>query len=118
MSDVSQGQGWWLASDGKWYAPELAPNATESVPQERATDTKSMLRRMTQPDSVKKGVHAALGALETSGLAKVDRSSGEIKVKKLGLAKAAFRPGKTLRKAINGATADLVRNDKPPETES
>jgi len=24
MSDTSQGAGWWLASDGKWYAPELA----------------------------------------------------------------------------------------------
>jgi hypothetical protein len=22
MSDVSQGQGWWLASDGKWYPPQ------------------------------------------------------------------------------------------------
>ena len=22
MSDTSQGQGWWLASDGKWYPPE------------------------------------------------------------------------------------------------
>ena len=25
MSDVSQGPGWWLASDGKWYAPDQAP---------------------------------------------------------------------------------------------
>ena len=25
MSDVSQGPGWWLASDGKWYSPDLAP---------------------------------------------------------------------------------------------
>ncbi len=25
MSDVSQGPGWWQASDGKWYAPELYP---------------------------------------------------------------------------------------------
>jgi hypothetical protein len=25
MSDVSQGPGWWLASDGKWYPPEQAP---------------------------------------------------------------------------------------------
>jgi uncharacterized RDD family membrane protein YckC len=25
MSDVSQGDGWWLASDGKWYPPHLAP---------------------------------------------------------------------------------------------
>jgi hypothetical protein len=23
MSDTSQGSGWWLASDGKWYPPEL-----------------------------------------------------------------------------------------------
>jgi hypothetical protein len=26
MSDVSQGPGWWLASDGKWYRPEQHPN--------------------------------------------------------------------------------------------
>ena len=39
MSDTSQGPGWWLASDGKWYAPELwtgppagAPSAPQSVP--------------------------------------------------------------------------------------
>ena len=27
MSDRSEGQGWWLASDGKWYAPQprMAP---------------------------------------------------------------------------------------------
>ncbi len=25
MSDVSHGQGWWLASDGKWYPPESSP---------------------------------------------------------------------------------------------
>ena len=25
MSDVSQGPGWWQASDGKWYPPESAP---------------------------------------------------------------------------------------------
>lgn len=26
MSDTSQGDGWWIASDGKWYAPELHPD--------------------------------------------------------------------------------------------
>lgn len=25
MSDQSQGPGWWIASDGKWYPPEAAP---------------------------------------------------------------------------------------------
>lgn len=27
MSETSQGPGWWLASDGKWYPPESAPGA-------------------------------------------------------------------------------------------
>jgi len=27
MSDTSQGEGWWLASDGKWYAPPPATAA-------------------------------------------------------------------------------------------
>jgi len=26
MSDAPHGYGWWQASDGKWYAPELHPN--------------------------------------------------------------------------------------------
>jgi uncharacterized protein DUF4389 len=26
MSDVSQGPGWWIASDGRWYPPEQHPN--------------------------------------------------------------------------------------------
>ena len=27
MSDVSQGSGWWIAVDGKWYPPEQHPSA-------------------------------------------------------------------------------------------
>lgn len=27
MSDTSMGPGWWLASDGRWYPPEQAPQA-------------------------------------------------------------------------------------------
>jgi hypothetical protein len=27
MSDTSQGEGWWQASDGKWYPPEQSPGA-------------------------------------------------------------------------------------------
>ena len=29
MSDVSGGAGWWVASDGRWYPPELHPSARE-----------------------------------------------------------------------------------------
>ena len=31
MSDVSQGPGWWQASDGKWYAPEQAPGGQSAA---------------------------------------------------------------------------------------
>lgn len=34
MSDVSQGPGWWQASDGKWYPPEQTPGAQPSSPAE------------------------------------------------------------------------------------
>jgi uncharacterized RDD family membrane protein YckC len=32
MSDVSQGPGWWQASDGKWYSPEQAPASQAPAP--------------------------------------------------------------------------------------
>jgi uncharacterized RDD family membrane protein YckC len=38
MSDMSQGPGWWQASDGKWYSPEQAP-ATAATPPPTAPPT-------------------------------------------------------------------------------
>ena len=32
MSDTLQGPGWWRASDGKWYPPEVHPNYSPSTP--------------------------------------------------------------------------------------
>lgn len=32
MSDVSQGPGWWQASDGKWYPPDQTPGGAPQVP--------------------------------------------------------------------------------------
>lgn len=32
MSDQSQGAGWWVASDGKWYPPHLHPDYVPPVP--------------------------------------------------------------------------------------
>lgn len=29
MSDVGHGPGWWLASDGRWYAPETHPSVSQ-----------------------------------------------------------------------------------------
>jgi hypothetical protein len=30
MSDINEGQGWWIASDGNWYPPELHPSVREA----------------------------------------------------------------------------------------
>ncbi len=32
MSDTSQGVGWWMASDGKWYPPESASQVAPAIP--------------------------------------------------------------------------------------
>ena len=49
------------------------------------------------------GVEAVQDALIESKVAKVDKRTGKIKVRKLGVAKAVIRPGQTVRKAIDGA---------------
>jgi hypothetical protein len=42
MSDKPEGPGWWIASDGKWYAPELHPSVRDdSSPRAAAPDTGS-----------------------------------------------------------------------------
>ena len=42
MSDQPPGPGWWLASDGRWYPPELHPDASkESAPSAWATPGES-----------------------------------------------------------------------------
>jgi len=33
MSDVMQGPGWWQATDGRWYPPELRPGFAPPPPQ-------------------------------------------------------------------------------------
>jgi uncharacterized protein DUF4190 len=38
MSDTSQGPGWWLASDGKWYPPELWTGPPGSGPAQPVQD--------------------------------------------------------------------------------
>lgn len=50
MSDTSNGEGWWVASDGKWYSPEQHPDHVASV---EATP----LAPATQPSQVDETVN-------------------------------------------------------------
>lgn len=55
MSDVSQGAGWWLASDGRWYPPQ-------SHPAQVALPTVTQTAAAT-PTSIKKKTQQALARL-------------------------------------------------------
>jgi hypothetical protein len=50
MSQVSPGPGWWLASDGRWYPPHLAPGAPHPSPTYGST-----------PDANSPGMYPPLG---------------------------------------------------------
>lgn len=45
MSDVSQGPGWWLASDGKWYPPYAVPSPSPPFPPPPAAPGSGATRR-------------------------------------------------------------------------
>jgi hypothetical protein len=42
MSDKPEGPGWWIASDGKWYPPELHPSVRDdAAPRATKQDTRT-----------------------------------------------------------------------------
>ncbi len=62
MSDKSEGPGWWIASDGKWYPPELHPAARGAAapparpvpsvtPHEIASEQPAVQHAASRPDA-------------------------------------------------------------------
>jgi len=54
MSDVSQGPGWWIASDGKWYAPHLHPDYpahSQAEAQAASAHNTALRKRRSWPES-------------------------------------------------------------------
>jgi hypothetical protein len=56
------------------------------------------------PLALQHGIEAVQGALTGANVAKIDKNTGKVKIKKFGVAKAALRPAKTLRQALDGAS--------------
>jgi len=57
MSDTSQGDGWWIASDGKWYPPEQHPDYVAPTPEPSApAPTPEPVWPSDQPSSVSETV--------------------------------------------------------------
>jgi hypothetical protein len=55
------------------------------------------------PVALQHGIEAVQGALTEARIAKVDKNTGRMKIKKVGVARAALQPAKTLRRALDGA---------------
>jgi hypothetical protein len=72
MSDVSQGPGWWQASDGKWYPPQQAPTAAPPPPQWGAPPAyrppPGPVPQWTPPPAKKGGNKGCLIALAVAGV--------------------------------------------------
>jgi hypothetical protein len=73
MSDVSQGQGWWQASDGKWYSPEEKPDhRPPPPPSARRTVSTASTRRTVSSGGVN-DFDGAMMALRGASVGKVNR---------------------------------------------
>lgn len=61
------------------------------------------VQQHANPLALQHGLESVQGALTGANVAKVDKKTGKLKVKKIGVAKAALRPAKSVRGAIDGA---------------
>lgn len=67
---------------------------------------KGRTRRVQQhinPLAVQHGIESVHGALTGSGIAKIDKDTGRMKIKKTGVVRAAVQPTRALRRAAEGA---------------
>lgn len=55
------------------------------------------------PLAAQHGIKSVQGALTESGVAKIDKNTGRMKIKKTGIARAAIQPARALRRAAEGA---------------
>jgi hypothetical protein len=107
----------WFAAGGSGLAgpaspggtsPGAAPASSASGPRQPRWDAvKERARQVQQhanPLALQHGIESVQGALTGANIAKVDKKTGKVRVKKLGVAKAALRPAKTMRDALDGAS--------------
>ncbi len=62
MSDEPEGPGWWVASDGKWYPPELHPSVRDGSKPVATSDAAAAARfdgaeQNAQPPQTVKAAH-------------------------------------------------------------
>jgi hypothetical protein len=91
--------------DGSTVVSRGAP-AAEPAGASRWDAVRNRARQAQQhvnPVALQHGIESVHGALTEARLAKVDKDTGRLKIRKLGVAQAALRPAKAMRQVIDGA---------------
>jgi hypothetical protein len=60
-------------------------------------------RQHINPLALQHGIESVQGAITGAGVAKIDKNTGRMKIKKTGIARAAIQPTRALRRAAEGA---------------
>jgi hypothetical protein len=95
------GQGANIANFGE--SPSGGSASTTGSTWETVKERARQAQQHVNPVALQHGIEAAQGALTEAKIAKVDKNTGRIKIKKVGVARAALQPAKTLRRALDGA---------------
>jgi hypothetical protein len=117
MSDVSEGVGWWLASDGKWYPPEPASAAPPQSAPERRAPAHMSRRPPTGRSRSRQVLLGFVGLVVVAALviiAVVAATGG--KKHKSGAASPGSRPPTPTTAATVGAPVSSVQGALPPAT--
>ncbi|MGO8883289.1 MAG: hypothetical protein ACLPUO_28380 [Streptosporangiaceae bacterium] len=79
--------------------PASGPGSRWDTVKKRAREA----QHHVNPVALQHGIESVQGALTEATIAKVDKATGRIKIRKVGVARAALQPTRTLRRAIDGA---------------
>ena len=119
MSDVSQGSGWWLASDGKWYPPEPPPPSTQPV-EASANPPSAVSRPPERQPAPKRPLTKRLWFWVACGLVVVAIVAVAVLSVNTNKSKGASSPGKSSKirttPATTGNVAGATSTTSPPTT--
>lgn len=90
-----------------WFTGDMpGPDDSESPPGSRwdtVLERARQAHKHVNPVALQHGIESVQGALTEAKIAKVDKTTGRLKIKKVGVARAVIQPTRTLRRAIDGA---------------
>ena len=84
--------------------PDLASEKHASQGLAAITGHVKTAKDSINPKTLQHGLESIQGALTAAQIAKIDKKTGKLKLRKVGTAKAALRPRKTIKRAIDGAS--------------